>query len=130
MANHHSLTLLLPERFIKQTHQHISWLITGRSRPFTFSSSPSTLTFPGLIIKKKMASKGSHRQGIVHDSKSFLEKNQNYLAYKAFVHGSMESCSPSWDGAHISQLPLQDSIESKAFNIIGICYNEAEAQDR
>ena len=46
--------------------------------------------------------------------------------YKAFIHSTMEYCSPLWAGASTSHLSHIDVVETKTIQIIGIFCNEAE----
>ena len=74
-----------------------------------------------------LASKASHRLGILHCAKSFLGPPELLTTYKAFVHSLMEYCSPLWAGVPASHLSRLHAVETKAFRIIGISSDKAES---
>ena len=74
-----------------------------------------------------LASKLSHRLGILSHAKSFLGPPELLTTYKAFVCSLMEYCSPLRAGAPASYLSRLHAVETKAFRIIGISRNEAES---
>ena len=73
-----------------------------------------------------LASKASHRVGILHYAKSFLGPPELLNTYKAFIRSLMEYCSPLWAGAPTSHLSQLHAVEAKTFRIIGISHGEAE----
>ena len=68
----------------------------------------------------KLASKASHRLGSFRRTKSFLGTPELLSTNKAFIHSWMEHCSPLWAGTPASHLAQLDTVETKAFKIIGI----------
>ena len=52
----------------------------------------------------KLASKSSHRLGILHCINSFVGTPEFLDTYKALIFSLMEYCSPLWAGAPASQL--------------------------
>ena len=75
----------------------------------------------------KLASKASHRLGILHRAKSFLDTLELLTTFKASVHSLMEYCSPLWTGAPTSHLSRLHAVETNAFRITGISRDEAES---
>ena len=76
----------------------------------------------------KLASKSSHRVGMLHLSKSFLENSELLAFYKACVLNLMKCCSSLSAGTPASHLFLWASVESQALHTFEISCDEAEAQ--
>ena len=74
-----------------------------------------------------LASKASHRLGILRRAKSFLGPPELLTTYKAFVCSMMEYCSTLWADAPASHLSRLHAVETKAFRIIGISHDDAES---
>ena len=74
-----------------------------------------------------LASKASHRLGILRRAKSFLGPPELLNTYKVFVCSLMEYCSLLWAGAPASHLSRIHAVETKAFRIIGISRDETES---
>ena len=72
-----------------------------------------------------LASKASRRLGILHRAKSFLGPPELLTTCKAFVVSLMGYCSLLWAGAPASHLSQLHTVETKAFQFIGISCDEA-----
>ena len=84
-------------------------------------------SFPDTKLSSfQLASKASHRLGIICRAKSFLGTTELLTTYKAFIHSLIEYWSPLWGGAPASRLSRIHPVETKAFRIIGISCGEAE----
>ena len=66
------------------------------------------------------------RMGIIHHAKSFLGTPELISTNKAFILSLIEYCFPLWTGSPASHLPQPYTMETKAFNIIGISRDEPE----
>ena len=70
--------------------------------------------------------------GILRRTKSFFSTPNLRSTSKAFIHRLMEYCSPlspmGWLPCLVNSTQL-DTMETKAFKIIGISLNEAESLD-
>ena len=64
------------------------------------------------------------RLGLLCCANSFLGTPELLSTYKAFIHSSLDHCSPLWAVSHLAHL---DAVETKAFMIIGISHDEAES---
>ena len=77
----------------------------------------------------KLASTVSRRRGVLNfHFNHFLWRLGPLADYKAFLHNSVEYCSPLVAGAPWSHPSLLYSMECKALTIIGISHNKAKAQ--
>ena len=75
----------------------------------------------------RLASKARRWLGILHRTKSLLGTSELLSTCKAFIHSSMEYCSPLLAGGSASHLAQLDSVETKAFKIFSISCDEAES---
>ena len=77
----------------------------------------------------KLASKASHRLGILCRAKSFLGTPELLTTNKVFVRSLMAYWSPLWAGAPSSHLSRLHAVETKAFRLIGISRDKAESSE-
>ena len=82
---------------------------------------------PNQMKKVSMLASKASRLHILLRTKSILGTPELLSTYETFIHSLMKYCSPLWVGSPASHLAQLDTMETKAFKIIGMSHDEAES---